>query len=114
MDQGFSVIVYPVKDLERAKALYRELLGTEPYADSPYYVGFRVGDQEIGLNPHGHIEGLTGPVAFRNVDDIRSSLQGLLEAGAQTQQEVRDVGGGKLTATVRDADGNVLGLIQEP
>ncbi len=114
MNQGITVIIYPVKDLDRAKALYQELLGTEPYADSPYYVGFRVGDQEIGLDPHGHSQGLTGPVAFRNVDDIRTSLQALLDAGAQTQQEVKDVGGGKLTATVRDADGNVLGLIQEP
>ncbi len=89
-------------------------MGTEPYADTPYYVGFRVGDQEIGLDPHGHSQGLTGPVAFRNVDDIRVSLQAVLDAGAQMQQEVKDVGGGKLTATVRDADGNVLGLIQEP
>jgi predicted enzyme related to lactoylglutathione lyase len=65
-------------------------------------------------DPNGHIEGLTGPIAFRNVDDIRKSLQALLDAGTQTQQEVKDVGSGKLTATVRDADGNVLGLVQEP
>jgi predicted enzyme related to lactoylglutathione lyase len=114
MAQAFSVIVYPVKDLDRAKALFQTLLGTEPYADSPYYVGFRLGDQEVGLNPHGQIEGLTGPTCFRNVDDIRASLQALIDAGAQTQQDVRDVGGGKLTATVRDPDGNVLGLVQEP
>lgn len=114
MNQGISVIIYPVKDLERAKTLYKELLGTEPYADAPYYVGFRVGDHEIGLDPRGHSSGLTGPVAFRNVDDIRASLQALLDAGAQTQQDVKDVGGGKLTAIVRDADGNLLGLIQEP
>ena len=114
MTQGLSVIIYPVKDLERAKSLYSVLLGTEPYADTPYYVGFRVGDQEIGLNPHGHIDGLTGPIAFRTVDDIRTSLQALFDAGAQAQQDVKDVGGGKQTATVRDADSNVLGLIQEP
>jgi hypothetical protein len=34
--------------------------------------------------------------------------------GRRTQQAVRDVGGGKLTATVKDADGNVIGLIQSP
>ena len=27
---------------------------------------------------------------------------------------IKDVGGGKLTASVKDADGNVIGLIQEP
>ena len=38
----------------------------------------------------------------------------LLNTGAQAQQEVKDVGGGKLIASVRDADGNVIGLIQSP
>jgi predicted enzyme related to lactoylglutathione lyase len=48
------------------------------------------------------------------VDDIRSSLQGLLDAGAQAHQDVKDVGRGLLIATVKDADGNVLGLRQSP
>ena len=109
-----NVIVYPVKELARAKALYGGLLGVEPYADQPYYVGFRVGDQELGLDPHGHDQGMTGPVACYNVDDMKSSLQRLLDAGAQVQQAVRDVGGGKLTATVKDADGNIIGLVQAP
>jgi len=30
--------------------------------DAPYYVGFQVGDQQLGLDPHGHDQGLTGPV----------------------------------------------------
>jgi predicted enzyme related to lactoylglutathione lyase len=30
------------------------------------------------------------------------------------QQEVKDVGGGKLIASVKDPDGNVIGLIQSP
>ena len=30
------------------------------------------------------------------------------------QQEVRDVGGGKSLASVTDADGNVIGLLQAP
>ncbi len=114
MVQGFSLVVYPVNDLAQAKRLYSTLLGVEPYADAAYYVGFRVGDQEIGLDPHGHRKGLTGPVGYWPVSDIQKSLQLLLEAGAQTQQEVQDVGGGKLIALVKDADGNITGLVQEP
>ena len=34
------------------------------------------------------------------------------DAGAEVQQEIKDVGGGKLIASVKDADGNVIGLIQ--
>jgi hypothetical protein len=52
MNQGVKTVIYPVNDLARAKAFYRILLGVEPYADQPYYVGFRIGDQEIGLDPN--------------------------------------------------------------
>lgn len=55
---------------------------------------------------------MTGPVGYWQVDDITSSVTALLDAGAEAQQEVTDVGGGKLIASVRDADGNVIGLIQ--
>jgi predicted enzyme related to lactoylglutathione lyase len=46
------------------------------------------------------------------VQDIETSLKTLLEAGAETEQEVKDVGGGQLIASVKDADGNVIGLRQ--
>ena len=114
MNQGIRLIVYPVKDIARAKMLYSKLLGIEPYADGAYYVGFRVGDQEIGLDPNGHNEGMTGPVGYWYVNDINKSLRLLLDAGAQMQQEVKDVGGGKLIASVRDADSNIVGLVQLP
>jgi predicted enzyme related to lactoylglutathione lyase len=114
MNQGFRLVVYPVKDLARAKTLYGELLGVEPYFEARYYTGFRVGDVEIGLDPNGHNKGLTAPVAYWQVGDIRESLQSLRSAGAQVQQDVTDVGGGKLIAWVKDADGNVTGLMQSP
>jgi predicted enzyme related to lactoylglutathione lyase len=114
MFQDIKLFLYPVKDLAQAKTLYRTLLGVEPYADEAYYVGFRVGDQEIGLDPYGHNKGMTGPVGYYQVNDIKKSLQLLLDAGAQVQQEVQDVGGGKLIASVKDADSNIIGLIQSP
>jgi predicted enzyme related to lactoylglutathione lyase len=113
MNQGIGLFVYPVNDLAGARTLYSKLLG-EPYVDEAYYVGFRVGDQEIGLDPNGHKKGMTGPVGYWYVGDIRNSLKLLLAAGAQAQQEVTDVGGGKLVATVKDASGNVVGLVQSP
>jgi len=109
---GIRTVIYPVKDIAQAKRLYGTLLGVEPYADAAYYVGFRVGDQEIGFDPNGHAKGMTGPVGYWQVDDIQKSLQLLLEAGAQVLQAVEDVGGGKLIALVKDADGNISGLIQ--
>jgi len=57
---------------------------------------------------------MTGPVGYWQVNNIQKSLQLLLDAGAHTQQEVQDVGGGKLIASVKDADGNIIGLLQLP
>lgn len=114
MNQGIRLVVYPVKDVARAKILYSKFLGVEPYVDGAYYVGFRVGDQEIGLDPNGHSKGLTGPIGYWDVGDIKKTLQLLLNSGAQTMQEIKDVGGGMLIAWVKDADGNVIGLRQSP
>ncbi|MBJ7597274.1 MAG: glyoxalase [Candidatus Nephthysia bennettiae] len=111
MSTEMRVIVYPAKDLAKSKALFSRLLGVEPYVDGSYYVGFRAGDLEFGLDPHGQGP---GPIAYWDVADIRSSLQELLDAGAQAHQDVKDVGRGLLIATVKDADGNVLGLRQSP
>ncbi len=109
MNQGIKIVVYPVKDINKAKALFRELLGVEPYADAPYYVGFKVGDQDIGLDPNGHPEGMT---AYYRVDDIQKSLQSLLDAGAQQVQGIKNVGGGRLVASVKDENGSIIGLVQ--
>ena len=114
MAQGISLLVFPVKDIGRAKTLYAKLLDTEPYTDAAYYVGFRAGGQEIGLHPGGHREGLTGPVAYWPVDDIEKHLKALLQAGAEIQQDIKDVGGGRRIAIVRDPDGNSIGLMQSP
>jgi predicted enzyme related to lactoylglutathione lyase len=107
-------VIYPVKDLAGAKALYSSVLGVEPEMDEAYYVGFSVDGQDIGLDPNGHKNGMTGPVAYYHVDDIHKSVQELLEAGAAVQQAAQDVGGGKLVASLTDPDGNVVGLLQAP
>jgi extradiol dioxygenase family protein len=53
MKQGNQLIVYPVKDLDRAKARYGEVLGVEPYADAPCYVGFGPATRRSASIPTG-------------------------------------------------------------
>ena len=114
MNQGVKTIIYPVKDVARAKKLFRNLLEIEPYADQPYYVGFKVGEQDIGLTPSGQgpMGKATGMTAFYHVDNIKQSLQSLLDAGAKIQQDIKDVGARRLIASATDPDGNIIGLIQ--
>ena len=114
MTPGTKTVVYPVRDLAQAKKLYGTLLGVAPSMDEAHYVGFSVGEQEVGLDPHGHSQGMTGPVSYWHIDDIKETLRSLLDAGADEQQPIRDVGGGTLIAAVKDADGNTVGLIQSP
>ncbi|MGD0170997.1 MAG: VOC family protein [Halobacteriota archaeon] len=109
MAQNIKLIVYPVKDIEKAKAFYGKFLDVEPYVEGPYYVGYRVGDQEVGLDPNSKI----GPIAYTDVKDIKSSLQTMVKVGAEVVQDVKEVGGGLLIAKVKDIDGNVVGLRQQ-
>ncbi|MCI3275467.1 VOC family protein [Streptomyces sp. NPDC047081] len=114
MTAGLNTVIYPVKDIAAAKALFSALLEVEPYADEPYYVGFKDAGQDIGLDPNGHAKGMTGPVPYWHVSDIRGRLAALREAGAEVLQDAQDVGNGRLIAFVKDADGNHIGLLQDP
>jgi predicted enzyme related to lactoylglutathione lyase len=107
----FDNIVYTVSDLSTAKRIHAALLGTEPHTDQPYYVGFNVNGVEIGLAPQS-ASGPTAPVAHVRVADLGAALGEVERAGATVVDDPRDVGGGTRIATVRDPDGNVLGLIQ--
>ncbi|MFG1948541.1 VOC family protein [Nonomuraea sp. NPDC048826] len=111
--QGVKTVLHPVSDLGKAKAVYTALLGIEPQADSPYYVGFDVEGQHIGLVPDGGPQNMTSPVAYWHVSDIEAKLAALTAAGATVREAAHEVGGGRLVATVTDTDGNVLGLIQD-
>ena len=105
---NIKLIVYPAKDMEKAKSLFTAFLGIAPYVDSPYYTGFRLGDLEVGLDPSSQ-----GVVSYVDVIDIKKSLKTLLEAGAVVEQDVKEVGGGLLIAQIKDTNGNILGLRQE-
>ena len=111
--EGIKTVLHPVTDLAKAKEVYAALLGTRPQTDGPYYVGFDVAGQHIGLVPGGGPQGMTSPVAYWHVPDIEAKLAEVTAAGATVKEPARDVGGGRLVATVTDPDGNVLGLLQD-
>ncbi|MGW1737352.1 VOC family protein [Nocardia sp. NPDC001965] len=111
---GIKTVLHPVSDLDKAKTVYTALLGVQPQTEGTYYVGFdTAGGQHIGLVPGGGPQGMTSPVAYWHVTDIEAKLADVTAAGAQVREPIRDVGAGRLVATVTDLDGNVLGLIQD-
>ena len=109
--EGIKTVLHPVTDLAKAKPVYTALLGIAPQHDAPYYVGFDVAGQHIGLVPAGG--GMTPPVAYWHVPDIEAKLAEVTAAGATVKEPPRNVGGGRLVASFTDVDGNVLGLAQD-
>jgi len=107
-------VLYPVRDVDQAKAMFAALFGVAPHVDSPYYVGFSVDGNEIGLIPNGHEQGMSGPEPYYDVDDIAATIAALEAAGGVVLQPPTDVAAGLLVAKVKDTDGNLIGLKQLP
>jgi predicted enzyme related to lactoylglutathione lyase len=109
-----NTVLYPVRDVDQAKATFSALFGVEPHVDSKYYVGYEVDGHEVGLIPSGRDQGMTGPEPYYDVEDINATLAALQAAGAVVVQEPTDVAAGLLVAKVRDTDGNLIGVKQPP
>ncbi len=113
---GLRTVIYPVADLQAAKAWYRQAFGIDPYFDEPFYVGFNIGGYELGLNPDlsEAKPGAEGSVTYWGVEDCEAALARLRGLGAREHSGVQDVGGGIKVASVLDPDGNVVGIIENP
>ena len=107
-------VIFQVTDLEKAKAFYSAALGRVPYFDQPFYAGYDVDGQELGLHPDvSKIKsGAGGAIAYWKVDDIAASWEFLLSLGASAIESPHDVGGNIQTAIIADPFGNLIGLIQ--
>lgn len=110
---GLRTAIYPVKDLDEAKAWYSTVIGHAPYFDQPFYVGFNVGGFELGLVPDG-TPGTAGPQPLWGVANAADALARLVELGAEVLEAVQDVGEGIRVTAVRDPFGNRLGIIENP
>ncbi|MGZ3547251.1 MAG: VOC family protein [Vulcanimicrobiaceae bacterium] len=108
-----SLITYTVADLTKAKRFFSELNGADPYVDSPGYVGYKLGDMEVGLVPSGD-KRAPGALAYWTVSDIAASVKALVDAGGTVVQEITDVAYGLLIAGVKDPNGSIVGLRQPP
>jgi catechol 2,3-dioxygenase-like lactoylglutathione lyase family enzyme len=109
---GLRTVIYPAPDLDVSKAWFTQVLGTKPYFDEPFYVGFNVQGYELALDPQG--DPAAGPVTYWGVGDADAALAQLLAAGARAHGEVQDVGDGIRTASVLEPGGTVLGIIENP
>jgi hypothetical protein len=109
---GLRTVIYPAPDLDAAKAWWTGFLGTAPYFDQPFYVGFDVGGYELGLLPDA--DPADGVQAYWGVDDVPGAVARAVEQGCEVHTAPSDVGEGIVTAVVRRTDGTVVGFIDNP
>lgn len=114
MLKGLETVVYFVDDMRAATDWYRKALGIEPNHDTPYYSGFTVAGDELGLHPAEAGAAGERQTAYWTVDDVQAACAHFVELGAREHKAPHDVGGGILIAELRDPFGNLLGLIQNP
>jgi predicted enzyme related to lactoylglutathione lyase len=110
---GLYTAIYHVADIARAKQWYSSLLGQQPYFDESFYVGFNVAGYELGLLPAADSK-RKGCTAYWGVKNIEATASELQAKGHKFFENIADVGGGIKTATFLDADGNIIGLMENP
>ena len=110
--RGLRTVIYPVDELDEATSWWAALLGQQPYFKEPFYVGFEVGGDELGLLPDGNVA--DGAQAYWGVDDVREAVDEAVGLGAVIVAESADVGAGIVTALVRSPHGALIGLIFNP
>lgn len=112
---GIATSLYVVPDLAKAKTWYSKAFDTKPYFDEPFYVGFNINGYELGLLPaEGERKTGNSSIAYWAVKDVRKSFAAFIEAGATEYEKPTDVGGGVITAAVKDPWDNIIGLIFNP
>jgi catechol 2,3-dioxygenase-like lactoylglutathione lyase family enzyme len=94
-----EVVVY-TRDMERAIAFYRDVLGLEPDFESPHWTTFRTGVCTFALHA-----GSEAPDPTFEVADAAAERERLIAAGIEVT-EIREPVAGLRVFDARDPDGN--------
>jgi catechol 2,3-dioxygenase-like lactoylglutathione lyase family enzyme len=105
-------IWYRVRDLERGRAFYTDVLGfEETYTDDEGWLALDRGPTEIALS-EGEPLDEEGGVAAIDVDDVKAERERLAAAGAEVGTVV-ELHGAVRVLDVFDEDGNRIQLTEE-
>lgn len=111
-------VAVPVRDLDRARAFYRDVLGLTHLFDAPPSLSFfQCGQTRLMLSPQEGAELLAAPLLYYSVPDARTAQATLVTAGAMLVRDAhciarisdRDI----WLAVARDSEDNLIGLMSE-
>lgn len=109
-------------DLERAKAFYRDVLGSEPVRETEAWVTYRSGASIFQLYPTTSAGTAQHTLAGWVVDDLEGAIAelrgrgGVFEdydfPGLRTVEGIAELAGVERAAWFRDSEGNILSVSQ--
>jgi methylmalonyl-CoA/ethylmalonyl-CoA epimerase len=116
--QKIAQIAVAVRDVERAKAFYRDVLGLEWLGDAPPGLSFfRCGEVRLMLSAPEGPETAGISILYYGVEDSAAAHAAMAAQGVAFEQEphvVGRLGDTEVTLAIcRDSEGNLLGLMSE-
>jgi len=113
---GLRTCAYLVADLKEAKDWYSKAFDAKPYFDEPFYVGFNIGGYELALMPQAESPASKSEslLTYWGVNDIQAVYNKLIDLGAISHEEPKNVGGELMVASVKDPWDNIIGIIYNP
>lgn len=118
MIEGVAGVVIWTGDLDSLLAFYRDTLGLTPHSVRPDFVAFRWGDMRLSLGAHSQVAGQAGDpyriMINLGVEDIHETHRALSARGVAFIRPPEKEHWGGWVATLKDPDGNLLQLLQQP
>ena len=104
-------IAFPVSDLDRARAFYKNTLGLSVSDSDPRWVDFDLGGVRLRTYLHKgeYRRQHSGLQCF--VDGVDNAVQKLMDKGVEFRCKVRDEPWGGRVVTMADPDNNLLDLV---
>jgi methylmalonyl-CoA/ethylmalonyl-CoA epimerase len=111
-------VAVTIKDLERAKSFYGEVLGLEHLFDAPPGLSFfRCGETRLMLSRAEGPETAGSSILYYGVEDVDAAYRAMKESGIAFEEEPRCIakvdGRDVWLAICSDGEGNLLGLMSD-
>ena len=109
-------VAVTIRDLERAKNFYGDVLGLKHLFDAPPGLSFfQCGETRLMLSQPEGPETAGNSILYYGVDDVDASYRAMIELGVTFEEDPRCIaqveGRDIWLAICRDSEGNLLGLI---
>ena len=118
MAPEFAGVILWTDNLDAMVAFYRDTLVLPVHSVRPHFVAFELGGVRFSVGLHAETHGPTKePARFAvhfNVDDLATLHRDLTARGVVFIRPPEREHWGGLVATLRDPDGNLIQLLQQP